>query len=103
MSKLTPIEVFEDNIGDAERLLHLTRILLNTRTRQMRRERREAFGPAMKLPRKAWPALDCVESSDLLIVLKPDGDADRDHFSEPQLRPLLRQAIVAIAAAVESY
>ena len=48
---------------------------------------------------KEWP----VAISELFRVLKPGGAATREHFTEPELRPLLRQAVVAISAAVESY
>lgn len=103
MARQSPIEVFEANIADAERLLALTRLLLNTRTYRMRRELRESVGEAMRVPRKRWDELDCVESADVFVVLKPEGRAAREHFTEPELRPLLRQAVVAISAAVESY
>jgi hypothetical protein len=97
------LDVFEDNIADAERLIALTRVLLNTRTYRMRRELRDSFGEAMRVPRKKWDELDCVESADVFLLLKPGGRAAREHFTEPQLRPLLRQSVVAISAAVESY
>lgn len=103
MPRPTPIEVFEDNLGDAERLLLLTRMLVNTRTYKMRRELRERVGSAMGLPKRRWNDLDCVESNDLFLVLMPDGAASREVFTSPELRPLLRQAIVAVCAAVESY
>lgn len=103
MSRLSPLDVFEDNIADADRLIGLTRVLLNTRSRKMRRELRDSFGRMMRLPRRTWQDLDCVESADVFVLLKPDGAAERAHFDEPELRPLLRQAVVAISAAVESY
>ena len=103
MAKPTALRVFEDNIADADRLIGLTRALLNTRTNRMRRELRESVAEAIRLPRRKWDQLDCVESADVLVLLKPGGNAARDHFTEPQLRPLLRQAVVAISAAVESY
>src|SRR5436190_14095515 len=96
--KPTPLDVFEDNIADAERLLQLTRILLNTRKRRMRRELRETVGDAIKVGRRDQDGLDCVESLDVFVVLKPDGVARREHFTDAQLRPLLRQAIVALSA-----
>jgi RiboL-PSP-HEPN len=98
-----PIEVFEANIADAERLISLTRALLNTRRYRMRRELRESVGAALKLPQKEWDRLDCIESGEVFVVLKGNGAVRREHFEEQELRPLLRQAIVAIAAAVESY
>jgi hypothetical protein len=102
-SKPTPIDVFEANIADADRLLMLTRVLLNTRQRRMRQELGETVGAAIRVPQKKREVLDCVESDDVFVVLKPDGIARREHFTERELRPLLRQAIVAISAAVESY
>ena len=101
--KLKPIDVFEDNIADAERLIALTRALLNTRKRGMRAERQRRFGEVLRIPVKDRTKLDCVESDDVFVVLKPNGAVRREHFTESELRPLLRQAIVAISAAVEGY
>ena len=101
--KLTPIEVFETNIADAERLLSLARALDNKRLRRMRRELREGFGSAMKLSRRDQERLDCVESDDLFVIIKPEGALTRGDLAEQELRPLLRQAVVSIAAATESY
>jgi hypothetical protein len=101
--KPTPIEVFNANMGDAERLIAFARSLTNGRKYGMRRELRESVGSALKLPKSQWDQLDCVESDDVFVVLKPGGAVKRDHFKEPELRPPLRQAVVAISAAVESY
>jgi hypothetical protein len=103
MPKTPPLAVFEDNIIDAERLVHLARVLANTRKRGMRRELRESFGAVMRLSQKDRARLDCVESAELFIVIKPGASGRRDLFRENELRPLLRQAIVATAAAVEAY
>src|SRR5689334_21525067 len=103
MARPTPLEIFEDNISDADRLIGFTRVLLNARTNRMRRERRDSIGVILGIPRKRRDAMDCVESADVFVVLKPDGAATRERFTEPELRPLLRQAVVAISAAVESY
>ena len=101
--KPTPIEVFETNIADAERLLSLARALDNKRLRRMRRELREGFGSAMRLSKRDQDRLDCVESEDLFVIIKPSGALGRGDFTEQELRPLLRQAIVSVAAATESY
>jgi hypothetical protein len=101
--KPSAIEVFEDNMAGAARLIGLTKALENTRRYRMRKERREALGIALDLPKRDWNKLDWVESPDLFVILKPNGEHDRTDFTEPELRPLLRQAVVAIAAAVESY
>lgn len=103
MGKSQPIDAFEDNIADAERLVGFTRVLLNTRSKRMRRELRMRVGEAIRIPQRRRDEMDCVESSDVFVVLKPGGSAQREHFTEPELRPLLRQAVVAIAAAVEAY
>jgi hypothetical protein len=99
----SPIEVFEANLADAGRLLAFTRALTNGRKYGMRRELRESVGEALRFSQRSWDDLDCVESDDMFVVLKPGGNVQRAHFTEPELRPLLRQAVVAISAAVESY
>ncbi|MGH3991684.1 MAG: hypothetical protein ACRDSN_04370 [Pseudonocardiaceae bacterium] len=101
--KPTPIEVFETNVADAERLLSLARALDNKRLRRMRRELREGFGSAMRLSTHGQERLDCVESEDLFVIIKPDGALTRGDLAEQELRPLLRQAIVSVAGATESY
>lgn len=98
-----PIEVFEANISDAERLLAFAEALTNGRKYGMRRELRAAVGGALKIPKGQWGDLDCVESDDVFVLLKPGGRVVRTHFTEFELRPLLRQAVVAISTAVESY
>ncbi|MGI8780257.1 MAG: HEPN domain-containing protein [Solirubrobacteraceae bacterium] len=103
MARQTPLDVFEDNVRDAERLVHLARVLANTRKNRMRTELRESFGASMGLARKKRDELDCVESDELFIVIKPQAKGRRELFTESELRPLLRQAVVATAAAVESY
>jgi hypothetical protein len=101
--KPTPIEVFEDNMAGAAQLIGLTKALLNTRPYRMRKERRETVGTALNIPKRDWDKLDWVESPDAYVILKPDADMTRKAFTEQELRPLLRQAVVAVAAAVESY
>lgn len=101
--KPAAIEVFEDNIAGAAQLIGLTKALLNTRPYRMRKERREAVGVALDLPKRDWEKLDWVESPDAYVILKPGGSLTRAAFTEQELRPLLRQAVVAVAAAVESY
>ena len=88
---------------DARQLIELTKALTNRRKRRMRAELREAFGEAMSVPRRHRDELDCVESDQAFVVLKPEGSMTRERFEADALRPLLRQAVVAIAAAVETY
>jgi hypothetical protein len=103
MARATPIEIFEDNISDAHLLLAFARSLKNTRARRMRAELQERFGEAMNVGKKRRGQLDCVESDDVFLILKPGRELGRELFTEPQLRPLLRQSIVAVGAAVETY
>jgi hypothetical protein len=103
LPKPTPIEAFEDNISDADRLLSFAASLTNARTRGMPRALQERMGEAMKISKRRRSALDCVESADVFIVLKPGGSLRREHFTDAHLRPLLRQSVVAVAAAVETY
>lgn len=69
----------------------------------MRREKRETIGEALGVPKKGWDDLDCIESEDLFAVFSPDSRLNRDAFDEKALRPLLRQALVAGCAALETF
>ncbi len=90
-------------MADVDRLVGFARALTNSRKYRMRKERREAVGGALGMRRAEIDQLDCIESPDVFVVIKPSGSVRRDHFTEQELRPLLRQAVVAISAAVESY
>jgi len=96
-------EAFDDNIADAEYLVSLARALLNRRSRRMRRELRERLGEALDLPKRSWAELDCIESEDLFAVLPAGSRLTREHFQEAALGPLLRQALVAACAALETF
>lgn len=100
---LTPIEIFRDNIADADQLVRLVRMLENQRIRSMRAERQSTMGKLLAIPKAEHGNINGVESEHLYVVLKPGGEASLDQFTEDGLRPLLRQAIVAISAAIESY
>ena len=102
-AKAQAIVVFEQNIADAERLILLSETLKNERKRRMRHERREAISNAVKTSQRDRKLLDIAENDQILIVFKPNSLGLARHFEEGELRLLLRQAVVAIAAAVESY
>ncbi|MGH2451432.1 MAG: HEPN domain-containing protein [Candidatus Limnocylindria bacterium] len=101
--KPTARQAFNDNLADAEALVAVVQALENRRVRRMRRELRERLGSALGLPQKHWENLDCIESDDLFAIFKPGGRVNRDSLSEQSLRPLLRQALVAACAAVETF
>jgi hypothetical protein len=102
-SKPSARDAFDDNIEDAEGLVSLVKILQNRRVRRMRRELRERLGSALGVRKKDWDDLDCIESADLFAIFKPGSEVDRDSLSDERLRPLLRQALVAGCAAVETF
>lgn len=101
--KLTARQAFDDNLSDAQALIAMAKAMSNRRVRRMRRELRERLGSALDLPKRDWDSLDCIESDDLFAIIKPGGQLDRESTSEPNLRPLLRQALVAGCAAVETF
>lgn len=100
-SKPSPVEAFELNIADAQWLLDTARALTNQRTRRMRSEMREKVGEALGIAQRHRQGLDCIESSDIFVVIKPGGVVRRDHVRD--LSPLYRQAVVAACAALETY
>jgi hypothetical protein len=102
-ANLEPHEIFKANLEDAEALLLWATALRDTRKNHMRKELRQAFGKMRRLSRADTARLDCAESGDLFIVIKPDSVVDRKNFELSALAPLLRQAIVATSAAVEGY
>ena len=69
--------------------------------RGMRQELRASVGKALKVPVRRRDDLDCLESDDLFVVFKPDGELGRDQFMD--LQPLLRQSLVAGCTALETY
>ena len=90
-----------DNIEDAEALLSYAQAFQNRRVRSMRSELRSRIGEALKVAVTRQKELDCLESDDLFVVFKPDSRLGRDGFVD--LRPLLRQALVAASTALETY
>ncbi len=102
-AKALAFDAFEANIADAQMLVGLSRALDNRRVRKMREELREKVGTALGVPKKHRSGLDCVESADLFVVLKSNGSLTREDLTEESLRPLLRQAVVAVCAAIETY
>jgi len=103
VSKPTARQAFDDNIADAETLILLADSLRNKRVRRMRQEKRETLGEALGIAKRDWDHLDCIESEDLFAVFSPESRLDRDAFDEKALRPLLRQALVAGCAALETF
>lgn len=95
------MEVFQANMNDADLLLRLANGTRNDRLRRARTEMRSRVGDALRIPAGRQAEIDCVESVDLFIILKPDTRFERADFED--LRPLLRQALVAGCAATETF
>lgn len=99
--KPTPIEAFEDNIADAERLVAYARALTNRRQYRFRRKLRERIANALRIADRDQEDIDGLESAELFVVFKPGASLARADFSD--FAPLLRQAIVAGCAATETF
>lgn len=96
-------EAFNLNIQDAQMLVELACLLSNRRTRRMRRELRDRIGEALSIPQRRRGDLGCLENERVFVTFMP-GHADwRDRLDDVGLRPLLRQALVAGCAAVETF
>ncbi|MDO8614052.1 MAG: HEPN domain-containing protein [Dehalococcoidia bacterium] len=99
--KPTPLEAFNSNIGDAEALVTYARAFRNRRKNRMPKKLQERVGDAFKVPAKKWAGLDCLQNDHLVVVFMPNGGMGRHQFDDR--RPLLRQAVVAACAALETY
>ena len=95
------LEIFEENIRDAEMLVRAAEALQNERQRRMRREMRERIGQALKYSRNNLESLDCIENEKVFFVFKNPTELGREHFVDT--RPLLRQAVVAGCSAFEHF
>ena len=96
-------EAFDLNIADAQTLVELAKLLSNRRSRQMRVERREQDWPGPGHTLGRWDSLACIENDRVFVTFKP-GHADwYDRLGGDGLRPLLRQALVAACAAIETF
>ena len=96
-------EAFDANMADAEMLVALAKMLQNNRQRRMRAELRERVGEALSIPKRKWAELECLENDQVFVAFKPGAAGLRSELNEPALRPLLRQAVVAACAAVETF
>lgn len=101
--KPTAAEAFELNMADADELLRLVRVLADTRKNRMRLEHREAVSQVLGISRRDRDRLDRFESDDIYGVIKPGACIERKDLTEEALRPVLRQALVAACAAVETF
>ncbi|MEJ7786875.1 MAG: hypothetical protein WKF96_18900 [Solirubrobacteraceae bacterium] len=91
------------DLEDADKLVALVRAFENRRPYRMRQERRDRVGEALDVRRADRDQLDWIVGDDLVVIFMPKSSYGRDDFAEAELRPLLRQALVAACAAVETF
>lgn len=101
MAMPSPIEAFEGNLADAHFLVELAEALDNFRVRRARTELRERAGDLIGARQADYGEIDCIESQDFFLILKPGTEWRREALQDR--RPLLRQAVVAGAAAFETF
>lgn len=97
----TPIEAFDDNMNDAELLVRYARAFKNHRRRALRAELRERIGEAFRIPQRERTNVAGIESDDVFVVLKSGSGLAPDDFDDQSF--LLRQAVVAACAALETF
>lgn len=103
VQKLKSREAFDLNMNDAETLVSIVNLLDNDRSNRMRAELRSRVGIALKVPKRVHEQLDCIENEQVFITFLPGNAGLKSQLLPERLRPLLRQAIVAGCAAVETY
>jgi hypothetical protein len=96
-------EAFDLNMNDAETLVAIVKLLENKRANRMRAELRNRIGTALRIPKAKQAQLECLENPQVFITFLPGSAHLRANLTEENLHPLLRQAIVAGCAAVETY
>lgn len=99
--KRQPLDSFRDSLDDADALIIFARAFQNQRSRRMRKELRNRVGDALKVPARDRESMDCIENGQVFLVFRDASDLGKDRFTD--LRPLLRQSIVAGCAALETY
>ena len=97
------LEAFGANMADADMLVSLAKMLQNKRQRRMRAELRERVGEALSIPKRKRSEIECLENEQVFVAFKPGAAGLREELNEIALRPLLRQAVVAACAAIETY
>ena len=100
-SKKLAYAAFTENIKDAETLLSYAEGFNDQRKRRMRSELRDKVGEALSIPQRERQQLDCLHSEDVFMVFVPGGNLGNESFLD--LRPLLRQSLVAACASLETY
>lgn len=93
--------VFEKNMVDARVLLDYARALHNKRKNTLRAEMRDRLGEALRVPKSGRDKLDGLQSELAFMIILDKSKIDRSVFTDAG--PLLRPAIVAACAALETF
>lgn len=99
--KMAALKAFEANMADAQHLVLVAKAFTNVRQNRMRAELRHKVGVALALPQRDHGLLDCLQSDQVFLTFLPGSELQRQDFGDA--RPFLRQALVAAAAAAETY
>lgn len=99
--KLSPLDAFRDSLDDADALVIYAKAFENQRSRRMRTELRTRVGEALKVPVRDRDSMDCIDNGQIFLVFRDANSLGKERFTD--LRPLLRQSIVAGCAALETY
>jgi hypothetical protein len=100
---LSPLDAFEQTLADAERMLRIASGLADVRVKRMRADFKRKLGAALGVPSDQRALLERAEGHDAWVILKPHARLSRAMFGQEALSPLVRQSVVVIGAAVESY
>lgn len=98
---MEPKEAFDATIMRAERLLHLYRLLCNTRKYKTRRDWAHNFKKVM-----GWrqaEAIHRVDGTGALLVLRQTSGLTSEEFCPEELSELLRAALVTALSALDRY
>lgn len=99
--KRKPLDSFRDSLDDADALIIFAKAFHNQRSNKMRRELRGRLGDALRVPVRDRESMDCIENDQIFLVFRDASVLGKERFAD--LRPLLRQSIVAGCAALETY
>lgn len=97
------LDDFKASIFDAERMLALAAGLSDIRVQRMRADAKQTLGAALHVPSEQRPHLERAEGKGAWIIIKPGAELRRGMFGAEALKPLIRQSVVVIGAAVEVY
>jgi hypothetical protein len=98
---MEPIDAYKDTSARARLFLQYHDGLINTRARRIRKDWKGKFVKLMRWPLSS--AIDRIDSSAAIIVLRPGSSLTRDHFTQQFLDDQLRAALTFGVSALDRY